>query len=369
MSSPQGPSALSPAQWLRQGQDAEARGDLTEAIRCYSQVAALLNSEPMAATRRELGIASMNRGNALQKLGTSQSIAEAVRAYDEAIALLGESADTSAFGAAEANALGAAWMNRGHAWQRLGTPEALAEAVRSYDFAVSLLNRLPLDDNRSYRINLAAAAMNRANALLAFPQPKAEIARESAAVALTVSVGAERQDTLVAEISLKARHALCASLAHLLARASTSSDTTALVTETGDTTDEALALVRHWEQRGVRDFRPLAVALYRFGAQFYLTHQPRFLAEFLLETLDPARSPGAIPEQPELHAIAAETIARGLADAYNHSLALSNRAETEALLRLRQDLTAAESRRASLAPATKQEVYFTRGNEVHKAGL
>jgi hypothetical protein len=186
-------------------------------------------------------------------------------------------------------------------------------------------------------------------------------------VALTVCSGAERQDPLVAEISLKARHALCASLAHLLAGPNTASSATALVTETGDATDEALSLVRHWEQQGVRDFRPLAVALYRFGAQFHLTHQPRFLAEFLLETLDPARSPGAIPDQAELHAIAAETIARGLADAYNRSLALTDRGETEVLLRLRQDLNAAEARRASLAPAKKQERLLTESNEADEA--
>lgn len=343
MTRPDGPFDNSPAQWLRQGQAAEARGELAEAIRCYETAISAWKAQAAPASRHELGIACMNRGNALQKQNITQSIAEAVRSYDEAIALLAESAINSA----STNALGACWMNRGHAWQRLGTPEALTEAVVSYDRAVALLNGLPLGEDRAYRINLAAAAMNRANALLAFPQPKAEPARESASVALTVSVGAERSDPVVAEISLKARHALCAALAHLLTSAGSTNAAATLVAETGDITEDALALVRHWEQRGVADFRPLAIALYRFGAQFYLAHQPHFLGEFLLETLDPARSPGAMPENAELHNIAAEAIARALADTYNRTLVTPKGA---GLVELRQDLNAAEARRAALAP-------------------
>ncbi|HET7536008.1 MAG TPA: hypothetical protein VFJ90_06120, partial [Candidatus Didemnitutus sp.] len=147
----------------------------------------LLRTQPLRVSCGDLGIAWMCRGNALQKQNTSRSIADAVNSYNEAIALLGawsgdsEAEEAIPFAetrmlakpAAKASALGAAWMNRGHAWQRLGTPQALKDAVVSYDHALEQLTTLPLDECRAFRINLAATAMNRANALLAFRIPLA----------------------------------------------------------------------------------------------------------------------------------------------------------------------------------------------------
>jgi tetratricopeptide (TPR) repeat protein len=336
------------ADWLRRGQAFETQGSpdtLTQALVCYEQVVALLQTIPATDAVRELGIAHMNRGNALQKQGRRD---EAVRAYDAAIDCLqplATAGDQSAL-----NSMGAAWMNRGHALQLAGSPAALAEALRSHDEAIALLSKLPLAEHPAYRANLAGAWLNRAQVLLADTQPDFVAARTALTTALDLAQPAERVDPLAAEISLKLRHALCAALTRQLA-ARPAGLQAQLVAETGDTIDAAMELIRHWEQGRTRSFRPLAGVLYRFGAQFYLAHQPQFLAEFLLENLDPACAPGAMPGAAELHAVAAEAIARALSDNYNRRLAAPSGDAGERLQEVARALNAAESRRAKLQQA------------------
>ena len=45
---------------------------------------------------------------------------------------------------------------------------------------------------------------------------------------------------------------------------------------------------------------------------FYLSHQPHFLAEYLLENLDPARTPDAIRGNPALYSTAESIITEAL---------------------------------------------------------
>jgi tetratricopeptide (TPR) repeat protein len=329
------------AEWLRRGQAFEAGGDpgaLTQALACYDQSIALLRTLPLADVARELALAHMNRGNALQKLAR---LPEAVAAYDHAIAGL---TPLAAADPAARNSLGAAWMNRGHALQHQSSPAALAEALRSHDQAIRWLRDLADDDNPSYRANHAGAWLNRAQVLLTHPTPDLAAARAALDSALALLSPAERHDPLAAELSLKSRLTLCA----LLARQFATTDT---LTETSDTIDASLELVRHWESRGLRHFRPLAQSLYRFGAQFYLAHQPQFLAEFLLENLDPTHSPGAMPDAAPLHTIAAAAIARAQSDNYNRLLAQPTGPESARLQEISATLHAAETRRLVLQQA------------------
>src|SRR5262245_56972563 len=116
--------------WLRRGQAYESQGGpdpLAQALLCYEQSIALLRALPADEAARDLGIAHMNRGNVLQKL---ERLNPAVAAYDETIACLQPLAKDDA---ATCNSLGAAWMNRGHALQRMGTQEALALALQSHN--------------------------------------------------------------------------------------------------------------------------------------------------------------------------------------------------------------------------------------------
>ncbi|MBP6506280.1 MAG: hypothetical protein KA257_01835 [Opitutaceae bacterium] len=301
---------------LRAGQTLEALGtsdSLAQAIGCYDEALAALRQLPFESDpqlRRDLGVAWMNRGNALQKQASPASLAEAVAAYDEAIAHLQKLPllENSAY----ANSLGAAWLNRGHAFQQQDGA-SLREAVLSHQTAIAILQKLPVAEDRSALINLAAAWMNLANALLALNAPKHADARVAAQASLALCARAESSDPVMADIALKARRALCDAIGHLLVAAG--SDQAAvgtLATEASDAIDHGLALVRHWEFHGIQTHRALANRLYRFGAQLYLIHQPHFLAEFLLESLDPPAAPGALADDPRPQAFAAEFVLHAL---------------------------------------------------------
>ena len=108
-----------------------------------------------------LSIAWMNRGSGLFRLGSREALEEAVRCYEKAIELL-------ARGPAEArNALGAAWMNRGVGLMQLDhikdTKESiaarLAESAKSLERAVEILAPLAATQSIAQR-NLASAWAN-----------------------------------------------------------------------------------------------------------------------------------------------------------------------------------------------------------------
>ena len=152
---------------------------------------------------------------------------------------------------------------------------------------------------------------------------------------------------------MKSLRVLCDALVHLLVAAGTdSSPVHDLAQEAGDAADQGLGLIRHWETRGVRHFRPLAARLHRFGAQLYLIHQPHFLAEFLLEPIDPASGPGAITDDPALHAFAVEYATEALETLRTTSLVHLNDYDRGRLLEAFQSLQSALARLAELSPAS-----------------
>lgn len=327
------------ADWLRRGRAYEAQHTpdaLAQALVCYDQVISVLRNLPATEAARDLGIAYMNRGNALQQLGRH---GDAVQAYDDAIGCLTPLVDDPA----ARNSAGAAWMNRGHALQLAATPEALAEALRSHDEAIRLLQTLDPAANPAFRLNLAGSWLNRAQVLLAGPAPDFTAVRAALSPVLSLTQPIERTDATGADLSLKARHAFCDTLSRQLPPGDA-----AWIAEAGDEIDSAMDLVRHWETLRPRRFRALARPLYRFGVQFYLSHQPQFLAEFLLENLDPSRAPGAMPADPEMHAIAAEALARAQSDNYNRRLAMPTGAEAARLQEIAEALHAAETQRTAL---------------------
>jgi hypothetical protein len=331
-----------------EGQTLEAPGTpaaITAALRCYDAAIALLRAANPPAhelLRHQLARAWMNRANALQR---RPAPADAIAAYDEAIALFRTLPLDRTPG--YRNNLAAAWMNRGHALQATDDPAQLAESARSLETALDLFRTLPLDTDPSHRINLAAASLNLAHVrlLLADSARALAAARKAAAIA---APGQENNPAL-ADIALKAHRAACDAIGRLLVHADAQHEPAdALADEASDIVDDALALARRWEARGVPLFRPIAARLFRFGAQLYAVHLPDFLAEFVLEHLDPARSLGAMPFDEEFHLAAAEALARARNDLAAQRTVFLESPETTRLLQRLHDLRDAEARLTEL---------------------
>lgn len=338
------------SQLLSDGQALEARGtpeSLAAAVRCYEQAITTLRALPLANldVRHRLALAAMNRGNALQRQNNPPALAAAITAYDEAIAFfrtlpLDAHPDTR-------NSLGAAWMNRGHALFTRGDPASLVEAVRSQGEAIAMLRTLPLEAAPPYRLNLAAALLNLSNALLALDEDQAadEAARES----VTMTALAERTDPAFADVGLKARRARCEAIGRLLVRSTRHGEPTeSLADEASDLVDDGLALARQWESRGLTHFRFIATRLFRFGAQLYRIHLPDFLAEFLLEHIDPDRSSGAMSGTEEFYLAAADSLSQARLDLETRQQIFLDTPETAELLERLHSLRTAEARLAQL---------------------
>jgi hypothetical protein len=329
--------------FIRAGQLLETRGtpeSLADAVRSYDAAISQLRGQPEASerVRAALGIALMNRGNALQKQFTPSALAAAVSAYDDAISYLRTlPLEQSAF---DRNTLGAAWMNRGHAQLARAEPDSVTASIQSFREAIIVLRTLPLDGPSSFRMNLAATLMNEANALIKVREP--EKALSSAMAALAVTAPTERTDPVLADIGLKARRVGCEALGHCLFVASKrGGPTRELGDQASDLVDEGLALARHWESQGQQQFRYIAARLFRFGVQLYAGHLPDFLAEFILEHLDPEISTGAMTDVEEFHVIASEVLGRALQDLEARRAAFLDTPETARLLRRFRDLRAA----------------------------
>jgi hypothetical protein len=359
LSSPPPPVSDLPADaasWLARGQELEAQQNpaaLAEALRCYDMAIALLRTaprDPSTPTPHMLAIAWMNRGNALHQLGTPTDLAAAIAAYDATVELL-RAAHADELGAR--NTLGAAWMNRGLAAHRIATPESIMDAVRSHAEAIAVLSRLPMEADSIFPRNLAATLLNQANALLDTRNPELlPHAHNAARSALTLVAGTETATLEGADLALKSRRVLCDAIGQLLTvHESNRLPLEQLTTEASDTVDEGLAVVRHWEAQGIVYFRYIAARLFRFGTQLYRFNQPHFLAEFILENLDPEKSPGALPIDGDFNTIATEAITRSLETLRNQPGFIHASPENDRRVQIWRDLKAAETRLAELRPA------------------
>ncbi|MFZ9682433.1 MAG: hypothetical protein ACO3DQ_04415 [Cephaloticoccus sp.] len=292
------------ARLLARGQSLEAvghAGALAAAVTCYDQAIAQLEVAPSpdAATTRLLAVVWMNRGNARQR--QPDGAGDAVRSYDRTLALLAAVTPDDAL----TNTMGAAWLNRGQALQRSTDENRRLEAISSTEQAIGLLSGLPVADQLDYRLNLAGAQVNLAQFLIESPLPDRSL-RASAALAAALSLTSrhEQQRTAFADVGLKARRTLCQVIGQWLVEADSAERRAQLIASAGDAVDTGMTLARQWERLGVTHFRPLAERLFRFGIAFYSRHQVHFLADFVLENLDPTASDDAFTDQPELTALA-----------------------------------------------------------------
>jgi hypothetical protein len=276
-------------------------GSLTEAVGFFDRALAIRRAviEPGDHWQAYLTAASwMNRGDALTRLA---QIAGAVRSYDEALTLM--RAVPLEADPLYRRRLAIAWMNRGISLHQQGTAAAWAEAVQSFERGIEVVREHP-----EHSSLLACAWMNRGNALLRTAPPQSAEARASAVAALDILVATEERDLLAAETALKARYIICQAIAELLAEKPATDGAADLISAATDAVEEGMRLARDWEKRGETSFRSLLGDFFRFGVAIYREHQSRFLAEFVLENLDPARSPTSLPENREMYVLAARAL-------------------------------------------------------------
>jgi tetratricopeptide (TPR) repeat protein len=298
--------------WMKRGIEMlneNTTGSLTGSLHCFDSAIELRRSLPLSEHpwyAYVLAAGWMNRGDALTRLGSPENLAEAVSSYDQALALLQilDLASDSRF----RKRLALAWMNRGVTLQAQKTVSSVREALASFDRAIVLFRDPAVVDDSETRSILACGLTNRGNALLLVERAEPALARAAVEEALALIARIEQQEFSAAETALKARHILCRTLVHQLADHDTLSVSEDLVAAVTDAVDDAMKLAKSWEERGERRLRGLAEELFRFGARAYQIHQPHFLAEYLLENLDPRETSGAFPVDQELHSAASETI-------------------------------------------------------------
>jgi tetratricopeptide (TPR) repeat protein len=319
---------------------------LKEAVRCFGEAVALRRELPLDANpsyRWGLTASLMNRGDGLTRMAQPELFPEALQCYDEAIAHLRQLPFDEHGGTRSRLAI--ALMNRGITWQCHATPEGAAEAVRAFEDCMALLREASAAEDSEHDGILACALMNHGNSLLSCEPPVAMQARDSAREAVNMVANSEREDPTSGEVGIKGRHLLCRVLAFMLdhppAGGPVSQD---WVTEATDAADEGMELARHWNQQGVTYFQPLAGDLFRFGSRIYQVSQPHFLAEFLLDSLDPDRSPGAPVRDPYMFHIAGESLWNAVVEIEKAVPRASDPEQREALLEVLGELQAAEAR-------------------------
>lgn len=281
--------------WMQRGialLSADSVAALPEALNCFESALAIRRELPIEGSawfRWLLTACWMNRGDVLTRLGGAERLIEAVRSFDEAIFHLERlplEADPQYRGR-----LALAWMNRALALRAQAQSAALDEAVISLGRAKSVLEEGVTAERPMNTTMLATLMINRAALMLELAPPRMLEAMQDAEVALTLCRPTEKVILQAAEIGLKARHVFCHAVALLLE--TTSVDTTRAddwIMQATDKVDEAMHLTACWEHKGTAPhFSALRLELFRYGCSMLLAYQPHFLAEFLLDVLDPER--------------------------------------------------------------------------------
>jgi hypothetical protein len=221
----------------------------------------------------------MNRAEALTRLGAPGELEEALRSYDEALAVLAlaPGGQIPLYRRREA----IAWLNRGMVLRKLKTGDCLDRAIASFERAIAV----PGEETAEAGV-LAGAWLNRGAALLELQPARPAEARACALATLRLTAPAEETDAVAAETGLKGRQVLCLALAGLLATAPETAPEWS--SEATDAVEAGLALARAWQARGETRFHSLQLELFRFGLVAYQKYQPGFLAEYLLDQVQPA---------------------------------------------------------------------------------
>lgn len=277
------------------------------ALRCFDRALELRRRLPIEIADCAYGLAAcwLNRADALMHLGDAPHRELARHAYDEAIALLRRlPLDADARFSRRLVIALQNWALALVAHDRSAT----ADATHALTEAVAVLNEAFNMDVRERDYLLAVVWMNLANVRASEATPASDIAAQDAAQRTLVLVASrELEEPALAEAGLRARYVLCQTIARRLSsRAPGDTTLPEDVHNATDLADEALNIVRHWEQLGVTGFRYLASDLFRFGAHVYGRYQPHFVSEFIRENMDPQRSSRDYVESSDIRGVTAE---------------------------------------------------------------
>lgn len=300
--------------WMKRGialLSANVQAALPEALQCFDQALAIrrdLPFEESAWYRWLLTACWMNRGDVLTRLGSPENLHSAIQSFDEAIfhlLRLPLEADPQ-----YRSRLALAWMNRALALRAQATPESLHEALLSLDRAKIVLEESVTPERPLGSSMPATLLINRAAILLELSTPRPLEALQVAQAAMDLSQPTEHQVLQAAEISLKARHIFCHAVAVLLETPPV--DTTRAddwIMQATDKVDEAMHLTALWEQHaGASHFRGLRQELFRYGCHLLLAYQPHFMAEFLLDVLDPEQGSPLLAKEADLYQVGLESL-------------------------------------------------------------
>jgi tetratricopeptide (TPR) repeat protein len=277
--------------------------ELAAALDCFDQALAIRQALPPNADPWQdyvLAASWMNRGDVLIRMGGLANLAGAIRSFDEALAVM-KNVPLDAnplFG----RRMAIAWINRGLALQEQGDPQALEDARKSFEAGIHVLKARE-DQNQV----AACGWMNLANVLMRAEPAQATKARASAERAIAMRAKEEHTDIVSAETALKARHILCQAIAEIIADAKIgrveNAEAAMAAAESG------LKVIRRWEERGERRFRPLARQFFLFGMTLAQQYHPDQIATFIAAGL-PAIGDGADPESIAIHEAAVDALAR-----------------------------------------------------------
>lgn len=284
---------------------------LAEALHCFETAIVLRRDLPLAENlwfRWGLSAGWMNRADVLTRLGGPSRLAEAVRSYDEALAHLEKMPVVDSPNVLGRHAL--AWMNRAITLRAQATPESLAAALISLEKSKALLEGAATPERPVDIITLATLDMNRAAILLDVSPPQMLEAMQAASEVLALIQPLESTEMLAAEVSLKARHIFCHAVAILLE--SPPVDTKHAdnwIMQASERVEEAMALTARWAAGQGNAFQNLRLELFHYGCRIYLAYQPHFMAEFLLDVLDPQRGSSLLSHAEDLHEAGLEALA------------------------------------------------------------
>jgi len=278
---------------MQQGIDllsTEKDGAAQEALVCFDKALAAGRQLPWETNEKFRWLVTacwMNRGELLSHVEEASALTESVRSFDEAITCL----EGLPYATTEQyhGTLVMAWLSRSHALRSMANPDSLKDALLSLGRAEEVRKKGPAAADMGLR---ASIMINRAALQLEFSPPNALEALQEADALIELVLPDEDKQPVAAELGLKGRHLFCRAVDTLLQAGTVDPEQAEeWVMRTTDRIEEALQLTGRWrEQNQTPAFEMLQIEFFRFGCHLYLVSQPHFLAEFVLDVVDPERA-------------------------------------------------------------------------------